>query len=726
MVDRHSLSIKNIKFSLLLFIVITILVPGSGNCTEHPLFTIPLTDTHASLGKHIDVYEDKNGELDIDDIRTPEIAQRFTPSEMDEPGFGFTTSVYWVRLTISNPLEKKVEWFLENAYPLIDSIILYSPDKDGDLKVVEAGDHMPFTNREISYRNVIFRLIELPTSQRTFYLRLKTSSSMNLPLKFWREDALIKKISNEQILFGIIFGACIIMIIYSLFLYFAFKDIVYITYAIFIFFWGIGQGAIAGLSFQYFWPNNIWWANVSVPFLIFASIASMIEWARAVLVTNKYAPRLNKFLKIVTSVFLIGLAMSLTAPYAVSIRFATASSLITVILLIVTSFLCLKKDNRPAYYFSMAVLVYFFGVVVFALKTFGILPSNILTNWSMNIGTFLLLVFFSLAIEERITKERRERIIVQKDLETQEKLLEALKESERVLEEKVIERTTELEKSYSQIKETLEQLEKTKDQLIHSEKMASLGGLTAGIAHEIKNPLNFVKNYSELSVELIEEIEDEFDNIQEKLSRESMQDIRELLHEIRLNLKNIHGNGIRADRIVHSMMDHARGTKGEREKVHVNNLIAENINLAYHGYRAKNPTFNVTFTKEYDDSIGLIEMVPQDISRALLNIIGNGCYAVNNKQNKKGDDYSPELIIKTKAVGDRVQIIIRDNGLGIPEEIKDKIFHPFFTTKPTGEGNTGLGLSISHDIVVEGHGGNIEVVSEPGEYTEFIINLPAI
>jgi len=708
----------------LLFLAV-FLVPGSANCSEPLVFTIPFADEHASLGKYIKFYEDKTGELDVNDIQTPEIAKQFIASDENEPGFGFSTSAYWMRLTVLNPMDKKTEWFLENAYPLIDSIDLYIPDKNGVLSPVMAGDHRPFSAREISYRNVVFRLIETPLSQRTFYLRFKTSSSMNLPIKFWREDALIKKISNEQILYGIIFGACIIMIIYSLFLYFAFKDKVYISYAVFIFFWGMGQSAIAGLSFQYFWPNSIWWGNVSVPFLIFASLASMTEWARAALVTSKYAPRMDRFLKIVIALFVTGLAMSLIVPYAISIRIGTASSLILFILLIVTSFLCQTKDNPPAYYFSTAILAYFLGVVVFALKTFGLLPSNLLTNWSLNIGSFLLLVFFLLAIEEKITVERKERIIAQKDLETQEKLLEASKESERVLEEKVVERTKEVEKSYFQIKETLELLEKTKGQLIHSEKMASLGGLTAGIAHEIKNPLNFVKNFSELSVELLEEIEDQLDRLKDKHGTETYQDIIALLNDIKLNTKNVYDNGLRADRIVNSMMDHARGTKGEHEQVDINNLVDENINLAYHGYRAKDPTFNVTFTKDYDDSLGPVEVIPQDLSRVLLNIIGNGCYAVNEKQKKSDEDYSPELLITTKSVKDWILLIIRDNGFGISEEVRDQIFHPFFTTKPTGEGNTGLGLSISYDIVVEGHSGNIEATSEPGEFTEFIISLPA-
>jgi signal transduction histidine kinase len=265
---------------------------------------------------------------------------------------------------------------------------------------------------------------------------------------------------------------------------------------------------------------------------------------------------------------------------------------------------------------------------------------------------------------------------------------------------------------------------KTKDQLFVQEKLASLGQLTAGIAHEIKNPLNFVNNFAEGSIELAEELVEMLDKQKNQLSEEDFDRLFEIVNDLKQNAVDILDNGKRADRIVRSMMDHARGEKGERRMTAINRLIDENINLAYHGYRAIDPSFNVIIQKEYGDSLLPIEVVQQDIGRVLLNILNNACYAVQEKQKIINENYSGKISISTRSVNKELEIRIRDNGPGIPNKIREKIFSPFFTTKPTGEGNTGLGLSISYDIIVHQHNGKLNVESKPGEFTEFIITLP--
>jgi signal transduction histidine kinase len=269
-----------------------------------------------------------------------------------------------------------------------------------------------------------------------------------------------------------------------------------------------------------------------------------------------------------------------------------------------------------------------------------------------------------------------------------------------------------------------EEVFKTQDQLIVQEKMASLGQLTAGIAHEIKNPLNFVNNFAEGSIELTEELNDTLNRLKDNIQQEGYEELEDISNELKQNAIDILENGQRADRIVRSMMDHARDTKGERQLTDINSLVDENINLAYHGFRANNASFNMTIHKNFDKSLVPVEIVQSDIGRVLLNVVSNACYAIFDKQKTEGDTYSPELSISTKSVNGTVEIKIRDNGPGIPKDIREKIFNPFFTTKPTGEGNTGLGLSISYDIVVKQHQGKIEIESEPGEFTEFTIRLP--
>jgi signal transduction histidine kinase len=260
--------------------------------------------------------------------------------------------------------------------------------------------------------------------------------------------------------------------------------------------------------------------------------------------------------------------------------------------------------------------------------------------------------------------------------------------------------------------------------LIQAEKMASLGQLTAGIAHEIKNPLNFVNNFAGLSVELLDELKETAAPAISTLDDDKRAEIDETIEMLTGNLDKIAEHGRRADNIVKSMLEHSRGSSGERRDVDLNGLIEEALNLAYHGARAQDQSFNITLERDYAAGMALIELVPQDITRVCLNLFSNGFYAATKRQNEKNDPkFQPTLKVTTRELGEAIEIRIRDNGIGILPEIKDKLFQPFFTTKPTGEG-TGLGLSISYDIVTQQHGGTIVVDSRVGDFTEFTVRLP--
>ena len=263
---------------------------------------------------------------------------------------------------------------------------------------------------------------------------------------------------------------------------------------------------------------------------------------------------------------------------------------------------------------------------------------------------------------------------------------------------------------------SLENLRTTQDRLVQTQKLASLGQLTAGIAHEIKNPLNFVNNFSGVSAELIDELQEALKDV--NLNEKRRKEINELTNMLRGNLDKVVQHGKRADAIVKNMLLHSREGSGEHRVVDINALVEESLNLAYHGARAEKQGFTITLERSLDPAAGAADIFPQDITRALLNLILNGFYAATKrKAEANGGDYEPTLTAATKNLGDRVEISIRDNGIGIPPEVKEKIFNPFFTTKPAGEG-TGLGLSISHDIIVKQHGGSIEVDTQPGEFTE--------
>jgi signal transduction histidine kinase len=279
----------------------------------------------------------------------------------------------------------------------------------------------------------------------------------------------------------------------------------------------------------------------------------------------------------------------------------------------------------------------------------------------------------------------------------------------------------ELRKRTTELSQSLDDLRTAQDRLIQTEKLASLGQLTAGIAHEIKNPLNFVNNFSALSTELIDELNDVLKSAE--IDDKAKEEIDELTHMLKGNLEKVVQHGKRADSIVKNMLLHSREGSGEHRPVDINAVIEESLNLAYHGARAEKSGFNITLKRNLDPNAGMIDLYPQEITRVFLNLISNGFYAATKRKDSAGDGCEPTLVAATRSLGNKVEIRIRDNGIGIPKDVRERMFNPFFTTKPAGEG-TGLGLSMSHDIVVKQHGGKIDVDTEPGVFTEFIITLP--
>lgn len=280
----------------------------------------------------------------------------------------------------------------------------------------------------------------------------------------------------------------------------------------------------------------------------------------------------------------------------------------------------------------------------------------------------------------------------------------------------------------SRLAVAMERLRRAHDQLIVMERMASLGGLTAGIAHEIKNPLNFVNNFADLSNDLVAELREGLAKVLEDpaAAGATIEDLGYILDDLQQNVTKIVEHGKRADSIVRGMLQHARGRADEFIPTDINSLLAEYVNLAYHGLRAQDPAFNVTLDLAYDPGAGVVEVVPQDISRVFLNLVNNACYAAHQKKLKFEDDgksFAPTLTVRSENLGDRVKIRIRDNGNGIADSARHRLFEKFYTTKPSGQG-TGLGLCMSRDIVVRDHGGDMGLESVEGEFAEFHLTLP--
>jgi two-component system NtrC family sensor kinase len=324
-----------------------------------------------------------------------------------------------------------------------------------------------------------------------------------------------------------------------------------------------------------------------------------------------------------------------------------------------------------------------------------------------------LITFIFIARSQKKTLEKEQLL-----REEEEKAKRRIEAQNQELERLVAERTAALTNQAEELRTTLSELRTTQAQLVQSEKMASLGELTAGIAHEIQNPLNFVNNFADVSAELLTELEEEQQKTERDLELEA-----ELLTDLKQNLLKISQHGGRAASIVRGMLEHSRTSSGERTLTDLNQLADEYLRLAYHGLRAKDKSFNATLQPDFDPALPLIEVISQDLGRVLLNLLNNAFYAVRQRQLRCEAGYAPTVGLRTRVVGAQVEIRVRDNGLGIPEAVLAKIFQPFFTTKPTGEG-TGLGLSLSYDIITQGHSGTLAVTSEEGNFTEFVISLP--
>lgn len=334
--------------------------------------------------------------------------------------------------------------------------------------------------------------------------------------------------------------------------------------------------------------------------------------------------------------------------------------------------------------------------------TFKVLPPWWRTWWM-----YLFYLLFTFGIISIAFRWNTRRILQQKK-NLEQKVIIA---TQQIRAEK---ENVEIQKQIAE--DTLKQLKDTQAQLIQSEKMASLGELTAGIAHEIQNPLNFVNNFSEVSAELLDEMKQE-------INQGNLDDVKAIAGDLQQNLEKINYHGKRAGDIVKGMLQHSRSSSGQKESIAINALCDEYCRLAYHGLKAKDKTFNASFETKFDEAVGVVHVIPQDIGRVILNLINNALYAVNDRKKSGEPDYVPMVSIETKKLESEIVITVADNGIGIPDHIKDKIFQPFFTTKPTGEG-TGLGLSLSYDIITKGHGGKLMLESEIGKGTRFVIRLP--
>jgi len=668
------------------------------------------------LGKYVQILEDKSQKLTFQEAIS---SNQFVVSKEQILQLGITPSVFWIKIQIKNSSSSE-SLLLRLEHPLMDEVVLYTPLSDGTVSEEKLGENKIFSERKYKHQDYIFD-IHIPKGEtRTYYMRVRSTEKLEIPISLGTPHAIFESEVIKDLIAGIYFGIILIMFFYNLFIYFTVKDRSYLYYVVYIIFIGLTQACLHGYTFKYLWPNSSWMAIHSIFLIPSLTGIVTIRFANNFLQTKQYTPLLHKFSYVITAIYLIGIVLGISRVYDISYNIIDGTAPLLSLYMLYVAARISKKGYRPAKYFLLAWTFFLICVFVFVLKNTNVLPSNIYTNYSLIVGSAVEICLLSFALGDKINILKKEKE------ESQKATLEALQENEKiikdqniVLETKVKERTFELETSNKNLKNT-------QSQLVNAEKMASLGQLTAGIAHEINNPINFVvSNVKPLKRDIDDiltlltkygEIQDD-KNVNEKLKE--IKDLKQELdtdyaiQEINLLLKGIDEGASRTSEIVKGLKNFSRLDEDDLKQADIH----EGLNSTLALLNSNIARDEITIKKEYGN-LTPIECYPGKLNQVFMNILNNAIQAIAANKTKPG-----EIKIKTDLIdGKTVRISIKDNGPGMTEEVKHKIFEPFFTTKNVGEGS-GLGLSIVYGII-EKHKGEISVESAPGQGAEFIISLP--
>jgi len=680
----------------------------------------------AVIGKQVSVFNDGKEHSIQEVIRSG----KFIPYTNDVPNLGLSSSSVWLRFTITNDAEDP-GLFLEIAYPILDEVELFSPGADNSYTSIFLGEVKFFENRTYKRQpNYIFDLTIPQHTSRTYYLRVKNAEPIILPISVNQPTALWDRVSTEDMLTGIYLGIILIMFFYNLFIYLAVRDKSYLYYVVFVFFGGLTQIGIKGYDFQYLWPHFPDFEQKSI--VMFACIAGMatLFFTRNFLHTRENAPWINLVISACIGVFCIGLFLTIMGWISLGFLVMQSITSISTITIFTVAYRIMRAGYAPAKFFFAAWIVLIIGVVIFLLKDASILPYNTFTSYSVMGASAIEMSLLSFGLADRINILRHEKEESQAEaLYAAEENARIIREQNVILEAKVDERTVELKASNSELQKTLIDLKETESQLVEAEKMASLGQLTAGIAHEINNPINFITsnvNPLKRDVDILMEAINRIENV--SLSdgksidkQKQIEDYKEeidfdyLKIEIHHLLKGINDGASRTAEIVKGLRVFSRLDEDDLKKADINEGLDSTLIIVNNLFNNK-----IKLVKEYGD-IPHIECYPGKLNQVFLNIISNAIYAINKQH---GDNPDGVLKISTSCNETNIFIKIEDNGIGMDENTKKKIFEPFFTTKDVGEG-TGLGMSITYNTIKK-HNGQIFINSTPGVGTEFILELPII
>ncbi|MDG4476322.1 hybrid sensor histidine kinase/response regulator [Thiovibrio frasassiensis] len=663
-----------------------------------------LSPEHASfsLAKHIELLEDPSRNLTIADIITRHTETRFTPSAAVTPSFGFTTSAVWARFTLKNSRQDSADYFLEVKYPLLDHIDLYTPTGSGNFTVLKGGDSFPFKHRSIQHKNNIFPIRLAADEEKTLYLRCETTSSLNLPLELHSSACLAEEISMEQTLLGIYYGILLVMMIYNFFLYLGLKDNTYLYYVLFVFTYMLFQLSLNGMAFQYFWPNQIWWANNCTPLFIFLTYIFAIQFTRNILDTAKNVPRLDTTLKIGLFLSLLGCILAFWVGYNLSIRLATLMSL-TVVVLIITGFICMIKGYRPARYYFLAWSVSMLGVTVYALKSFGILPHIFITHWGIQLGSAWEVTLLSMGLADRFQLMKQEKEQLQTvyareleeahgELEKSFRDLELFKQSLEVL---VDERTADLSRVNEHLAREARERQKAEARAEAASKAKSQ--FLASMSHEIRTPMNAILGMANMAAKNAETT------------------------KMRQYLTIIQDSGKSLITLINDILDFSKIEAGRLDLECTNFDLRETVESLtdLFGKQAADKGLELLINVHTDIPCAMMGD-PLRLRQILINLVNNAI-----KFTDKGEVAITALCEQQHHNDAVLYFSVRDTGSGINHDQIRKLFSEYTQADSSTSrlyGGTGLGLAISRQLVTL-MGGEINAESEPGKGSIFYFTI---
>lgn len=643
------------------------------------------------------------------------------------PVFAGTIKNAWFRFTVQNQ-SLSPTLLLNIAYPNLSRVTLYIQDSSHTRLLGEQGNEVRSSATVGGSPNLVYDLKLAPGSRQSYLMHVYSEHPIILPAEVHTYEALHDSINLQSIVTGLYLGVLAVMFLYNLFLFYGTRDSSYLFYIVYIFCLALAQVTAAGYGYRYIWPEHAWINRYAVVFTSTFSALSGLLFSMHFLRTAFYTPRLHRWLWVLASVYIAGLLCSLISWLDISYAILNYNGLVSVVTVLATSVVIARKGFKAAYFYLFAWLLLLVSFMVLIFRNLSLVPYNNFTTYTFYLGSALEVALLSIALADKINALRKEK--EQSQAEALKVSLEnekLVRDQNLILEKKVAERTEELQSSNENLSEALQNLKDTQSQLVEAEKMASLGQLTAGIAHEINNPINFVKsNIKPLQLDIrdLVEVIDAYgqlhgaaaEEIPAKLTQidqlKKQIDLGYVRQEIDSLVKGIQEGAERTAEIVLGLRTFSRLDESEVKTVNVHDGIDSTLVLL----KSSLPQ-HITIRKDFQ-SQGMLECFPGKLNQVFMNILSNGIQAIKQKE-VQGEEES--ITISTRDMSDKMEIRIRDTGIGMPEEVQQKIFDPFFTTKDVGEG-TGLGLSIVYNIIQK-HGGKIEVHSSLGNGAEFVISL---